>query len=272
MKQIQNQPGEVKNVKVSGVIDARFTPEFLKDLRASQNREDARDSRRLRMESATLVIVLAYTTFACWQGWSNQRAAGAAKAAAAAAENANRIANTSLVETNRSWLEIEPDPKWINQSDLAKALSDLKVLAFPLTIKNIGRFPIKNIQMDATAEMPNALDPISLDFRQTHSSIRQNIIYPGVASSIPAMPMTVVPNYRVAGAAIKESDKKALAAGTKYILVYARGTFSDGFGKHWVQFCTPIVFSDEWRGYQYGQCVDYNNTGDGDAPWKQGKP
>jgi len=41
-------------------------------------------------------------------------------------------------------------------------------------------------------------------------------------------------------------------------------TYSDVFGKHWVQWCEPITFTP--GDYAFRECVDYNDTGDGGNP------
>jgi hypothetical protein len=78
----RRQSSYSKNVEVSGAIDTRFTPEFLKDIKTGQEQEHTRETNRFKVEIATLFIVLAYTTIALWQGSSSQRAANAAKSAA----------------------------------------------------------------------------------------------------------------------------------------------------------------------------------------------
>jgi hypothetical protein len=91
------QPSNSKNVKVSGAIEARFTPEFQKDIKAGQAQEHTRETNRFRVEIATLFIVLIYTTVAFWQGCSNQRAA-------TVAENALELTRDQFARDRRPWI------------------------------------------------------------------------------------------------------------------------------------------------------------------------
>jgi hypothetical protein len=77
-----NEPDGLKNVEVGGSLEARFTPEFLKDVKTGQQQEHTRESRRFIVEIATLCVVFVYTTLAFWQGCSNQKAANAARESA----------------------------------------------------------------------------------------------------------------------------------------------------------------------------------------------
>jgi hypothetical protein len=77
-----NDSGSPKNVKVSGTIETRFTPEFVKDIKTGQAQEHARETNRSRVEIATLIVIFIYTLVALWQGWSTRKAANAAKSAA----------------------------------------------------------------------------------------------------------------------------------------------------------------------------------------------
>ena len=55
-----------------------------------------------------------------------------------------------------------------------------------------------------------------------------------------------------------------LQEGSKYIVIFGYATYSDVFGKHWVQWCEPITFTP--GDYSYRECVDYNDAGDGENP------
>jgi hypothetical protein len=48
----------------------------------------------------------------------------------------------------------------------------------------------------------------------------------------------------------------------KYFIVYAYGTFEDGFGKHWFRFCGWIPLPDVSGTFPSRKCTDYNETGD----------
>jgi len=184
-----------------------------------------------------------------------------------AAEGANQIASRALIETNRSWIEIRLSDK-DKPRTIEKILSDLNFCAIPLVFTNIGRFPIKNIVMEGSVEITNSNEAVSFHpaaphFKGPHSKMGMNILFPNRGNDFMA---AAFEGFGGIGEMrpLTGIDKRALGDGSDYLMVFARGTFDDIFGKHWVEFCEPIFFGG--RAGRYGDCINYNDAGDGDMP------
>lgn len=247
-------------------IGTTINPDLVKKYDAGRDKQDSRESMKLKIELATLIVIFIYTAVAAWQGCSNQRAANAAKSAADTAARA-------LVETNRSWIEIRLGGDWVKPIELAKGLAQMKYMSFPLTVTNIGRFPIKEIRLEGNAEFMEPDIPISsqdFHWNRVHSKEGISILFPERHGDFP---VGVIRKDYVQGispqlfADFTDDDKEIFIKGRKYFVLYARGTFIDGFGKHWVEFCEPLVVPNAPS--KYGDCINYNDTGDGDPKWKE---
>jgi hypothetical protein len=226
------------------------------------------DKHKRWAELLGLIILAIYTTYTIKMYCANKRAADAATSAA-------DTANRSLIETNRSWIEFSLDesPQKPTKS-IEQLLAQLTEFSFLLNVKNIGRFPIRGIHMEGSVELPNSNEPVSHDrfFGNLHGKAGMNILYPERSTKFTATWFQKSRNGGLQPVEISEPDRKELLAGSKYIMVYARATFDDGFGKHWVEFCEPFIFEQtrSWKlAYKYGDCITYNDAGDGDPPWKE---
>jgi hypothetical protein len=222
------------------------------------------DKTKPFVEVGGILLLLAYTIYTIRMYYANKDAADAAKSSA-------DTASRSLLETNRSWIEIRLGGEGDKPRTVKKILADLKSLALPLVFTNIGKFPIKDILIEGNVEVIDSSEPVSFHpasahFNKNHSKEGMNILFPSrsgdfLAAAFPKFGEgTETPNP----SELNERDKKGLADGSKYVMVFARGTFRDAFGKHWVEFCEPIMFA-AGQG-KYGDCINYNDAGDGDMP------
>ena len=89
------------------------------------------------------------------------------------------------------------------------------------------------------------------------------LIFPGSTDAIPFSMWT----NRGVTRELNDPEKRALLAGSAYIVISGAITYSDSFGKHWTSFCW-------WRGYAEADfrtqsCVDYNAVGEGEPPQQQ---
>jgi hypothetical protein len=194
-----------------------------------------------------------------------------------ATRDSANAAKSALIESNRSWIEIRMEDRWYKRgnyqpSDVKAILSDLKDLAFLLTLKNIGRSPVKDIRIEGNVEVPDADTPVSyksFHYENMHPKAGISILYPDRSTDFDdlAIKSNDVPQAMEIG----DIERQEFLNGDKYIIVYARGTFHDSFGKHWVEFCMPLIFS-VGHGYKYGDCINYNDAGDGDPPWTEAWP
>jgi hypothetical protein len=253
---------------VDGKIETTIHPDLVRKYDAGQGKQDSRESIKLKIELATLIVIFIYTAVAAWQGCSNQRAANAAKSAADTAAR-------SLLETNRSWIEILLADEWNKPrsiNSIKRMLSQIKFRIVTLVFTNIGNFPIKEIHIEGNVEVVNSSEavsfhPASPHYDRSHANMGRNILFPGRNGDFTAaaFPETNKGTEKITPLEINEMDRKGLTDGSKYIMVYARGTFIDGFGKHWVEFCEPIFFVVPFQG-KYGDCINYNDAGDGNMP------
>jgi hypothetical protein len=218
--------------------------------------------QRIEAVCAVLLVIItaAYTYYAAGQLHKMRRSVEAA-------EGANRIASRSLVETNRSWIEIRLSDK-DKPRTVEKTLSDLKSLAIPLVFTNIGRFPVKNVVLAGSVELVKSDEAVSFHpaaphFKSPHSRMGLNILFPTRGNDFMAAAFQETKEMSEVRH-LTATDKRALRGGSEYLMVFARGTFDDGFGKHWVESCEPIFFGG--RGGRYGDCINYNDAGDRDMP------
>jgi hypothetical protein len=192
------------------------------------------------------------------------------KKAADAATSAAETASRSLVETNRSWIEIRLGGEKDKPRTIKEILASTKSLSMPLVFTNIGRFPIKNIEIEGSIEVVNSNEPVSFHpasthYKGSHGREGMSILFPNRSSDFLAAAFQKNPTGPMELLELGETDRKSLADGSKYLMVYARGTYSDAFGKHWAEFCEPIFFVAGGQG-KYGDCINYNDAGDGDMP------
>jgi len=188
-----------------------------------------------------------------------------------AAEGANGIASRALIETDRSWVEIRLSGDWVKPIEFKKGLAQLKHETFPLTFTNIGKFPVKEIKMEGNAEFVEQSTPISVQtfhWSGLHPKMGMNILFPERHGDFTVG--IVRKDYPQGGSLFADfsaDDKNLFTKGSKYFIVYVRATFIDGFGKHWVEFCEPLVVPNTPA--KYGDCINYNDAGDGDPPWTE---
>jgi hypothetical protein len=243
-------------INVRGEIETK-RPSDLTEEHATERKEDKTSSRnKFIVEILTLIVVAIYAGLTAWQGCSTRTAAYAAKSAA---ETANR----SLLETNRSWIEIQPPKNWEDTRGVVDRLAELKkvdALSFRLPYTNIGKFPVKGIFFEGNVDVVDFDKKVEFDYQRVHQSVTVNVLFPGRSSDILVEDLLQSPPHTANK--LIDSLRHDLLEGNKYLAIYARGKFVDDFGAHWVQLCVPIAFNERPI-YSYRNCVDYNDTGDG---------
>jgi len=220
---------------------------------------------RFFLEIAVLIAGVVYTTYTIKMFHTN-------KIASDSAESAADTAQQTLIATNRSWLEITipqevmKSPKSVK--DFERIRLNLKQLNFPLNMTNIGKSPVKNIQIISDAEVLHSTEASNFSYgtpQGIFNSTFISIVYPTRSAIIPtaawapgSKPASPDNKIEVVTPELREDLRQA----RKYIVVYARGTFDDDLGSHWVQFCGWIAPTDFPANFPSGNCVAYNGTGD----------
>jgi hypothetical protein len=187
------------------------------------------------------------------------------KRAVEAAESANKIAATALTETNRSWIEMKPPKDWLGATfkDAPTILKKLTKLEFLTQVVNIGKYPVKEMDIRGKVLVMEALqDPAFVYEGGGTASTTVSILFPNEPMDFYMAEMLPTNTVREVTPTLREE----LQSGSKYIMYYARGTFSDSFGKHWFQWCNATAF--HLGDYKFRKCVEYNDAGDGPPPWK----
>jgi hypothetical protein len=186
------------------------------------------------------------------------------KRATEAAEGANKIAATALVETNRSWIEMKPPKEWLTASfkDAPTILKKLTKLEFMTQVVNIGKYPVKELDIRGKVLVAEAVqEPVFVYEGGGTASTKANILFPNEPMDFYMAETLPTNTVRELTPTLREE----LQSGSKYIMYYARGTFSDSFGKHWFQWCNATAF--HYGNYNFYKCVQYNDAGDGQPPW-----
>lgn len=151
--------------------------------------------------------------------------------------------------------------KW----DIAKLVAEfvgLGFLSIPLIFTNIGKLPIKNIEIESRLEVLQPEQSASFIYSGLREHITGGILFPTRHSGFAASAFAPGAGDLDPPAAISPELRNDLSKGTKWIAAYAHGSFTDDLGGHWFQFCTWFVFNPTNRSYQSGSCVHYNNVGD----------
>jgi hypothetical protein len=196
----------------------------------------------------TIVILAIYTLLTGYQSCQSKKAADAATRA--------------LIASNRSWIEIRMPKNWEDAHSPEEGLVQLRALdelAFNLSYTNIGKFPLREILLEANVDIVDSITPVVFDYARAHQVETENVLFPGRADNIPAQ--DAVRDFET----VKVTDdlRYDLIEGKKYLAIYVRGHFMDDFGIHWVQFCAALTFKKN-QYYSRKNCVDYNDTGDGE--------
>jgi hypothetical protein len=243
-----------RHVYVEPGAQIDFVEDLRKEYRANQDKSTTHSEKQLFWTKVAAFLLLLTAGLTGWQGRSSQKAADAAKSAA-------ETAKQTLIETNRSWMEIQMGEEWRGKVDIKKKLAQLRELRFPLTYTNIGRFPIKGINLVGCVEILNANQPPSFVPNTFCLSLTENILFPGRSE-----PFEVSRNLD-ADRVIEVTPelRNDLDLGKKYIVISVHAIFVDAFGRHWVQFCIPVAFANGM--YTDKACFDYNDTGDNPKLW-----
>jgi hypothetical protein len=211
-------------------------------------------------EMVGIVLLGIYTAYTIKMYCANLTAANAAKKAA-------DVSQQSLIASNRSWLKIDMSKNLndINVGDDSgkKLLRKMSDISFELTFKNIGKTPAREIVIETAGEVLDRESATTFAYNKPYSVTEQHIIFPNDES--PFTDAFFLP--RTSPTATEKMTpplRDDLLAGRKYIVIYARASYSDVFGKHCVKFCSPFVFAPNT--YNHKNCTDYNDAGDEETP------
>ena len=232
MSNKQNDHPEPKNVEVRGVIEARFTPDFLKDIKTGQTQEHTRETNRFRVEIATIIIVFVYTSVAFWQGCSSQKSAETAGKAAIAAKEAN----TSLISSQRAFLFAAPYEVYAPKVPV-KSANDHWNLQF--WWENNGSTPARFVTTHLNWEYRDGPLPDNFDFPDRWQPSSKNINAPTYVSPKGRLgvPGLVVPQFVINGIRLQH----------RHFYIWGWVHYKDifpGTPEHVTKLCHEIVLTD----------------------------
>jgi hypothetical protein len=140
----------------------------------------------------------------------------------------------------------------------------MKTVEIDRLVKNIGKTPAKSIRIDSELEVLNKYDRPSFVYPQARNVFTTHILFPEASTPF----VISIPSHNargeMSGLEMSPTLRTELQEGSKYTVIFGYATYSDVFGKHWVQWCEPITFTP--GDYSCRECVDYNDTGDGENP------
>jgi len=225
-----DQAGSPKNVKVSGAIEARLSPEFTKEYKAGQEQEHTRENHRFRVEIATLVVIFVYTLLAFWQGCSNSKAANAAKDAA-------DVAKLSLESAQRAYIHFSPHVTPMQTiAHIGQSSEKIGVCCwqFEVPITNEGETPPRDVQGHVQA----IYSPTELSANYPFKDFEKgDLIVIGVKDTT-----TIVTSLVTSGEALKTYQLQG------FIYLFGWVTYHDVFPNtplHRTKFCFKVFFADD---------------------------
>jgi hypothetical protein len=217
-----------------------------------QTEKDWWDRKKRWAEVAGLALLAAYTGWTIAMYYANRDAANAAKSAA-------ETASKTLIESNRSWIEIQLPEHWGGTAfERIAQLPRMEVVGLDLPYVNIGRSPVKQIYLEGRADVLDSKQEVVFHYEKPIFQMTHSILFPSRSAAVP------IADYLGPFDAVKVTDtlRQELRDGKKYLAFYVRGHFVDDFGVHWVQYCAALTFKDT-QFFPYKNCADYNDTGDG---------
>jgi hypothetical protein len=258
------------NVTVSGALQVLESEKADKQHKAERKEDGVyRDHTRgfedssLRISRLALVGTIIYFIATVAILVYTKKSADAAAASAVAAGDAARSTKEALIATNRSWIEVTMAPPW-DTFKKPEILDHLKMIQVPLQFTNIGNEPAKQVLISGAIEVLGETEMPK--FNDLVNPFSVPIIYPHRHDIFVAIKRAPENNPLPVPEPMSPTLKNELEAGSKYLVIYANGIFSDQFGNHWFKYCAWIDFAKTMRTYPSKDCSDYNSTGDGQFP------
>jgi len=240
---------------IAGKVEVSRSPSFEEQHRAERKEDSAHQGKNYVVSLITLVSIIIYAFLTFLMYCATKDSADAAKSAADSTRQA-------LIASNRAWIEITLAPPW---GDLTRdqAREKLEFISLPLQFKNIGRTPAKQFCIVSTIEIVGKNEVPSLAYNVgTITNTTTPIIYPDRSDTVD---VTAKKSDNITTEPTLPPLKKEFELGTKYIILHARGNYSDKFGPHWFRFCKWVSLSKVENSYYDKNCSDYNDAGDGDG-------
>lgn len=233
------------SIHVRGEIETTVPPDFAKKRDVAEEKQEARDKLRFRVEVTGLVFVIIYAGLTAWQGWSSQKATNAAK-------NAADTAHDALVLDERPWVG--------TNNHLSVQIVKGSPIKIHLEIQNFGKSPAFN-----EASFNNVTDrPINVPMPKFVGYSRSDAgptvtLMPNSIASVDINTAKPSDNYGES-AVLKDIDIQRLNSGQVQLFLYGSIWYDDTFGKsHRTDYCLQYIpsISNE-TGSKFGACLAHN--------------
>jgi len=243
---------EELNVRITGTIKVGRDPSLTQEHNTERREDAASETKKYRVEIATLVVVIIYAGLTFWQGWLTRDIARTSQLQARAAQEQSEISHLQM----RSFVQVTPP-------EVEKLeLSDLKTFDFLFYIQNVGKVAATKIHMDMNVELPMTHEAPSFNYNQRHLANEPAPLYPGTTPRR-AHAMLLKPGQFIEPEEMNDALRKELKDGERYLAVYGRIGYEDRFGIWWTQFCVWQHFSENISvsGFEAKGCMNYNEEG-----------
>jgi hypothetical protein len=160
----------------------------------------------------------------------------------------------------RAWvqmsLNIPAEKTARTPAEMAKRLTALADVTFPMKITNVGKTPALSTRVDVNVEILKKTEAPSFKYTNEHRVVTFGVLFPNGSEEFTAD--LLKPDGSVEQ--LSESERQGLSKGDSYVAVYAKATYVDGFGIH---HCTQLCW---WTAFIKGgsfnapTCTAYNST------------
>jgi hypothetical protein len=158
----------------------------------------------------------------------------------------------------RAWIEVLP--KGDDKEALNISFTVGQPVGFPVTIKNTGKTPAKNVTIRLFVEIVDAsqsppLDWVSDHTHHPHNQITTGIFFPGAhIDQVMVRTRGKVTDPLVA----TQTEIDSILASKSYVSAFGIVTYDDIFGyPHWLKFCSWI---SEKGDFMTEKCTAYNSV------------
>ncbi len=242
---LDNKPGRVT---VSGKLEADFPPNLVEKYDAANEKQEARDSKRFKVEIVTVVLLFAYTTIAFWQGCSTKKSADAAKSAADTAADSLVLAERPWITISKCLLPAEPA--------VTTTAEETKKIILTCWIQNTGKTPALNESSASNILFVTGMHPgMRLIMNPEQPSPSVSIVPPD------AQGMHFAAGFRPGTTNLPVETLNEYKAGVSALYLLARIDYSDVFGKaHWTTACLYHPYGTDlgtWNSCPTGNDVDH---------------